>query len=651
MHHVPLDIRYTATRGGGAFQNGAPIKVSGLSDPGHALIGTGFPFSIMAQWQTYHRQMEAVATGTAGIRRPGSAALDLADVAAGRFDGFWELKLAPWDLAAGTLLVREAGGLVTDLDGRPDVVRHGPVVAGNPFTPAARDTEKPHYRIFINVPAGECVPNFSEGRDQGLLNILRETITQVSGVRLFDVQSDGDHHRSVFTFVAPPDTALEAAFLAVRKASELIDLRTHKGEHPRMGATDVVPFIPIEDCTMDDCVALARTLGQRVGTELGIPVFLYGKAAARPGRERLPDVRKGEFEALREQIGTDPDKDPDYGPKHIHPSAGATAVGARPFLVAYNVYLKGGDEALAKAIAKRVRSSSGGLPAVQAMGITVAGEPQVSMNLLDIDTTPLHVAFDAVQAAAREAGADAGWSEIVGLVPERAVRTTSEAHLKLREPVLAHLLERKVRESEGSTLGAFLEQVASANPTPGGGTVAAIAGAMAAAVATMVARLTIGRKKYADVDAEFRGIMERSETLRAALVRLGDEDAASFDAVSRAYAIPKDRAAERTAAIQEALLGASRVPLETLRAAGQVAALAARSAKVGNRNAVSDAGVAALLAGAAARGAAYNVRINVASLPDKAAGAPLALEARRLLTDAEGAVQRATAAVEAAIGG
>jgi glutamate formiminotransferase/formiminotetrahydrofolate cyclodeaminase len=495
----------------------------------------------------------------------------------------------------------------------------------------------------------ECVPNFSEGRDQGILNLLRETITQVSGVRLLDVQSDGDHNRSVFTFVAPPDAAVQAAFLAVKRASELIDLRIHKGEHPRMGATDVVPFIPVTDCTIEDCVALARRLGERIGAELGIPVFLYGKAASRPDRERLPDVRKGEFEGLRDLIGKDASKEPDFGPQKIHPSAGATAVGARPFLVAYNIYLKGGDEALAKAIAKQVRTSSGGLPALQAMGITVGGEPQVSMNLLDIDVTPIHVAFDAVEKAARAAGADIAWSEIVGLVPERALRSTTEAHLKLREPALPHLLERKVRETAGPTLEGFLDQVASVSPTPGGGTASAVAGALAAALAAMVSRLTIGRKKYAELEIEFKGILERAESLRTTLLKLGDEDAASFEAVSKAYAMPKETEG-RSAAIQAGLLGASRVPLQTLRAAREVASLAARCAAVGNRNAVSDAGVAALLAGAAARGAAYNVRINVAALPDKHAGMPLVDEAMGLLREADRAVDRATAAVEAAIG-
>ncbi len=495
----------------------------------------------------------------------------------------------------------------------------------------------------------ECVPNFSEGRDPAVLEALRGAIESVPGVRLLDVQADADHHRSVFTFVAPPEAALEAALRAVRTARERIDLTRHQGEHPRMGAADVVPFIPVEGCTMDDCVALARRLGQRIGEELEIPVFLYARAAARAGRERLPDVRKGGFEALREAIGTDPEKDPDFGPRRIHPTAGATAVGARPFLVAYNVYLSGGDEALAKAIARQVRTSSGGLPAVQAMGLTVGGEPQVSMNLLDIDVTPLHTAFDAVAAAARAAGADAAWSEIVGLVPERTVSLAAAAHLRLRDDLAAHALEAQVRRSAGPTLDAFLDDVASAQPTPGGGTVAAVAGAMAAAVAAMVARLTVGRKKYAEVEGEFRDLLQRAEDLRLELRRLGAADAAAYDQVSRAYGMPKEPADARRAAIQQGLTAASLVPLDTLRAARAVAALAARAAEAGNRNAASDAGVAALLAGAAAEGAAYNVRINIASMPERTAGAPMLEEVRILLSAARDDVARAVAVVERAI--
>jgi glutamate formiminotransferase/formiminotetrahydrofolate cyclodeaminase len=496
----------------------------------------------------------------------------------------------------------------------------------------------------------ECVPNFSDGRNADVLEALRAAITSVPGARLLDVQADADHHRSVFTFVAPPEAALAAAFRAVRVARERIDLTTHAGEHPRMGAADVVPFVPVEGVTMDDCVALARRLGERIGTELEIPVYLYGRAATRPSRERLPDVRKGEFEGLRDLIGTDPERDPDYGPRRVHPTAGATAVGARPFLVAYNVYLAGGDEALAKAIAKKVRASGGGLPAVQAMGITVAGAPQVSMNLLDIDATPMHEVYEAVAREARAAGAEVAWSEIVGLVPERAVHRAAEAYFRLREPVEPHLIEARVRAGAGPALAGFLDRVASASPTPGGGTVAAVAGALGAALAAMIARLTIGRRKYAEVDAEFRALLDEAETLRGRLVALGEADAAAFDAVSAAYGLPKEPAPARRDAIQQALLGASQVPLDTLRVARRVAALAARAAVAGNRNAVSDAGVAALLAGAAARGAAYNVRINVGSLPEPGAGAALVAEAARLAAEAERDVAQATAAVEEAIG-
>ncbi len=501
------------------------------------------------------------------------------------------------------------------------------------------------------MPLVECVPNFSEGRSVETLDALRQAMTSVPGVRVLDVEADASHHRSVFTLVAPPDAAAEAAFRAVRLAAERIDLRRHKGEHPRMGAADVVPFVPLEGVTMDDCVALARKLGERIGGELGIPVFLYEHAATRPERRNLADVRKGEFEGLRELIGSDPAHAPDFGPAKLHPSAGAVAVGARPFLVAYNVYLKTGDQAVAKAIAKKIREASGGLTAVKALGMLVGGEAQVSINLVDIDKTPPHVAFEAVAVAAREAGTEAAWSEIVGMVPERCLHAATERALKLREPLAPHVLENKVRSTAGPTLGDWMDAVASVSPAPGGGTVSAVAGGVAAALAAMVGRLTVGRKKYAAVDAEFRRLVDDAEALRVRLTKLGDEDAAAFNAVSAAYAMPKEPEPPRRAAIQKALMAAAHVPLETLRAARAVAALAARAAEAGNRNAVSDAGVGALMAGAAARGAAYNVRINVTSMPDPAEGAPLAEEARQLVAETEADVARATAAVETAIGG
>src|SRR3989454_3102684 len=273
----------------------------------------------------------------------------------------------------------------------------------------------------MSAPLVECVPNFSEGRDRDTLDALRAAITSVPGVTLLDVQADPSHNRSVFTLVARPDAAVEAAFRGMRIATQRIDLRKHRGEHPRMGATDVVPFVPVRDVTMDDCVALARRLADRAAAELQIPIYLYAKAATRAEREWLPDIRKGEFEGLRDRIGKDPAANPDFGPKRIHPTAGATAIGARPFLVAFNIYLDTDDVTIAKEIARGIRTSSGGLPAVQASGFEVARKAQVSMNLLDIDVTSPATVFAAVESAARQRGVAILKSEVVGLIPERAV--------------------------------------------------------------------------------------------------------------------------------------------------------------------------------------------------------------------------------------
>jgi glutamate formiminotransferase/formiminotetrahydrofolate cyclodeaminase len=501
----------------------------------------------------------------------------------------------------------------------------------------------------------ECVPNFSEGRRPEVITAIRDAIAAVEGVSVLDVSSDASHNRSVITFVAPAETAVDAAFAGIKVAAERIDLSKHTGEHPRIGATDVVPFIPLEGSTMEDCIALARALGERVGRELKIPVYLYERAATTPTRENLADVRRGEFEGLREELGKNQARNPDFGPSKIHPTSGAIAIGARPFLVAYNVYLgPASNLQIAKSIAKAVRGSSGGFKYVKGLGLEVDGQAQVSMNLVDTEKTPLHIAFDFVKMRAETEGAQVTWSEIVGLVPEKVLLDTAVSHLRLREFTPAQLLERQVREvvSGGESVSGFLASVASSNPVPGGGSVAAHAGALAAALAQMVAGLTIGKKKCAAVDSEMKEAALKAVALGNQLTSLVTRDAEAYSLVSEAYKLPKepaDAAARRSETVTNALLKAAEVPLETVRAAVEVARLAAFVAENGNTNAVTDAGVAALLASAAARGAAYNVLVNVQALEDKSKGQWLAREAQELVKNAKDFADRATSIVERAL--
>jgi glutamate formiminotransferase/formiminotetrahydrofolate cyclodeaminase len=501
----------------------------------------------------------------------------------------------------------------------------------------------------------ECVPNFSEGRRPEIINALRDAVAAIEGVVILDVSSDASHNRTVLTFVAPVSSAVDAAFAGIAKATELIDLTEHTGEHPRLGATDVCPFIPLEGTSMEDCVALARTLGERVGKELKVPVFLYERAASRPERVNLADIRRGEFELARTEIGTDPKRTPDFGPNAIHPTAGATVIGARPFLVAYNVYL--GDKeniAVAKSVAKAVRGSSGGLKGIKGLGLEVDGQAQVSMNLVDLDVTRLHEAYEAVKREAEAQGVTPTWSEIVGLVPERALFEAAAHSIGWRDYTPDAVLERRVRAAAATagaseSINAFTAAVASSTPVPGGGTVVALVGSLAAALAQMVTALTVGRKKYAAVEDEMKELGLRAAHLVRRLAELKDEDAAAYTSVSNAYKLPKtspEQAEARDAAIQAGLMKAAEVPLETARWCGEVAELAAICAEKGNTNAVSDAGVAALLAEAACRGAAYNVRINVVGMPDKSKGEPLAKEAARLVASCATFATRATSAVE-----
>ena len=466
----------------------------------------------------------------------------------------------------------------------------------------------------MTAPLVECVPNFSEGRDPATIDALRAAISGVPGVQLLDVQSDTSHNRSVFTFVAPPAAAVDAAFAAMRVATERIDLTKHSGEHPRMGATDVVPFVPVFGVTMDDCIALARRLGERVGRELGIPAFLYAKAATRPEHERLPDIRKGEFEALRQRTLA-----PDFGPPTAHPTAGVTAIGARPFLVAFNVYLDTQEIAVAKEIAKQIRTSSGGLPGVQASGFIVDGLAQVSMNLLDIDITSPAVVFNAIKARAEKRGVGVQYSEIVGLAPERALIGAAETALRLSN-ARDHILEAKIGvppRDAAPSLDGWIDALAGEAPTPGGGSAAALAGTLAAALVAMVARLTVGRKAYAAVEVQAREILAEAEQLRGELRRLVDEDATAYEGVTRAYKIPKTDP-RRAQAIDEALLAAARPPAEVVKRGRRLLALAQTIEHIGNKNAVSDARVAGMLARTAIDGATENVNANLAGVSDQA---------------------------------
>jgi glutamate formiminotransferase/formiminotetrahydrofolate cyclodeaminase len=503
----------------------------------------------------------------------------------------------------------------------------------------------------------ECVPNFSEGRRREVVDRILDAIAGVRGVTLLDREMDPDHHRSVLTFAGEPEAVVEGAFRAIERAAELIDLNGHRGQHPRMGATDVVPFVPVEGVTLDDCAELARRLGRRVGDELGIPVFLYEAAATSPARTSLADVRRGEFEGLREAIGKDPARRPDFGPERIHATAGATAIGARRFLVAFNANLNTPDVRVAKAVAAAVREQGGGLKNVRALGFSIEDgrRAQVSMNLVDVEATPIHRVLALVRDEAARHGAAISGCEVVGLVPETALLAAAEHALRLEGFQRDQVLELRLRRpplTEAVPVAEFFDSVAAATPTPGGGTVAAFAGALASCLATMVANLTIGRKKYAAVEAEMLELKREAERLRGGLLALARRDSEAFEAVLAARRAPNstpDEQAERAARLAAADLEASRVPLEAAEACLGVVRLAERAARQGNVNAVSDAGVAGLLARAAGEGALLNVQINLKSLADSADKQAVSKQFDAIRVELHSAAERCAAAVRSAM--
>jgi glutamate formiminotransferase/formiminotetrahydrofolate cyclodeaminase len=466
----------------------------------------------------------------------------------------------------------------------------------------------------------ECVPNFSEGRRKEVVDAILAEITAVRGVTLLDTHSDPDHNRTVVTYVGQAAPVEAAAFLAIEKAAELINMDEHRGEHPRLGATDVLPFVPIAGVTMAECVEMAGRLGQRVGGELGIPVYLYAEAAQRAGRESLAAIRRGQYEALKTEIETNPAREPDFGP-HKLGTAGAVIIGARPPLVAYNIYLDTPDVAIAQKVADVVRFSKGGFRHVMAKGLLVGGQAQVSMNLTDFRRTSMAVVHEAVRREAARYGASITHSEIVGLLPQAALADAAAYYLQARDFEPGQILENRLvgvdTAQAGGMPGAFLDAVADGTPTPGGGAVSALAGALAAALTAMVARMTASKPKYADVYPQMQDALVKAETLRGQLTRAVEQDNTAFDRVMEAYRLPRQSAEEKAArfvAVQLATMGAARVPLETMHLAVQALEAALLVAELGNPSSMTDVGVAAHVARAAVLGAALNVRVNLVAL-------------------------------------
>lgn len=517
----------------------------------------------------------------------------------------------------------------------------------------------------------ECVPNFSEGRNQKVINAIAEAITAVEGVRLLDVDPGKSTNRTVVTMVGEPEAVSEAAFQAIARAAQLIDMRTHKGEHPRIGATDVCPFIPISGLSMEDCAELARKLGKRVGDELGVPVYLYAEAASVPERRNLAEVRQGEYEDLAKRMANG--FKPDYGPTQFNAEAGATVIGARPFLIAYNVNLNTKSKKLANEIALTIREAgraqrdkdgnivkdssgqsvkqAGVLKSCKAVGwyVDEYGRAQISINLVDYHETSLEHAFDECCRQAEKLGLRVTGSEIVGMLPLEPMLQAGRYYLKkqgrstgvpeseliasaVMSLGLAELApfdpQKKIIEyaiaSEGKllrnlTLVDFANELSSESPAPGGGSVAALCGSLSASLSSMVANLTFGKKGFESVNDTMDEIASRAQKLKDMFMRAIDEDTAAFNKIGEAARLPKDSQENkqlRMQAMELAQKEATLVPLRVLELSLKAVELAEVVAEKGNPNTLSDAGVAALTARTAGDAALYNVLINLPGIAD-----------------------------------
>ncbi|PYT94041.1 MAG: glutamate formimidoyltransferase [Acidobacteria bacterium] len=482
----------------------------------------------------------------------------------------------------------------------------------------------------------ECVPNFSEGRDAAKVDAIVAAMSSVPGVYVLDREMDADHNRSVITLAGEPDAVSESALRGVGKAMELIDLTKHTGAHPRVGATDVVPFIPIEGVTIEDCVALARRVGHEIWERYRIPVFFYEAAATRPDRTNLENVRRGQFEGLREEMKKNLERQPDVGEPKLHPTAGVTVVGARKFLIAYNVNLNTADVGIANKIAKAIRFSSGGLRYVKSMGVELKARnlAQVSINLTDFEQTPMHRVYEMVKREAERYGVKPVGSEIVGLVPKKAIEMAADFFLQLENFSPAQVFENKLADAlsgaplmtakDGKLVGLarpFLEAVAAPTATPGGGSVSAFAGALAASLGHMVAGLSRKKKSQAAHVDQLSAALDDMRRTAEKLAEEIDRDAESYNAVMAAFKLPQGNAEEarlREEAIQKATKEAAEVPLQVAERTvalferlGQLDGIVAASMR-------SDLQVARLMASAGARGALANVESNLDGLTDAA---------------------------------
>jgi len=537
----------------------------------------------------------------------------------------------------------------------------------------------------------ECVPNFSEGRDREKIRAIVAEIEAVPGVKLLDVDPGESTNRTVVTFIGPPKSAMEAAFRAIAKAAEVIDMRAHRGAHSRIGATDVCPFVPVTGVTMEDCVRLAEELGARVAGKLGIPVYLYEAAARKPDRRNLASVRAGEYEGLAEKL-KDPAWAPDFGRPVFNPKSGATVIGAREFLIAYNINLNTRDRKLAHEIALSLRESGrarrdkngaivrnargnavkvpGRFKEVKAVGwyIEDYGLAQISVNFTNYKVSPPHLVFDEAVRLAEKLGLRVTGSELVGLIPMEALLMAGRHYLEkqgkspgvpqqelIRTAVISlglndvapfdadkKIIESQFRETGKSliamTLRDFADGLSMDSPTPGGGSVAALCGALSASLSSMVANLTVGKKGCEEVAADMTAVALRAQSLKDEFLSAVDRDSRAFDKVMEAFRMPKatpEQAEGKDRALEEASKEATLVPLEVLGNAVEAARLARTAAAKGNKNSLSDAGVAAVAAGAAGEGARFNILINLRGIADEAFTTRVRNRSAKLMRDLE----------------